>query len=121
MYLRALSICEKDTDADKSEVATILTNLASLYCRQANYGQAEPLYKKAQKIWDEFSGLIGNKHPNTVLTLEGMAMLYRKTGQEVKAAPLEKRAAAIRIRKAKSEHRGNNYRDTGFASKPPFA
>lgn len=99
MYLRALAICEKDSDADRSEVATILTNLASLYSRQANYGQAEPLYKKAQEIWDDYSGWLGGKHPNTVLTLEGLAMLYRKTGRDKQAAKLENRAAAMRARK----------------------
>lgn len=96
MYLRALSICEKGTDSeDNADEATILTNLASLYSRREDYLQAEPLYKRALEIWDELSGLLGKKHPNAVLTLDGLMELYRKTDREEKAVPLEKRAAKI--------------------------
>ena len=104
MYLRALTICEKKRGdelgldprhVDRSFEATIATNLASLYLRQGHFDQAESLYKRADKIWRDHSGLLGKKHPNTVRTLEGLAELYGKTGQEDLAAPLRKRAAAI--------------------------
>ena len=99
MYLRALTICEKKRGdelgldprhVDRSFEATIATNLASLYLRQEHFDQAESLYKRAEKIWRDYSGLLGKKHPNTALTLKGLAKLYRKTGREEKATKLEK-------------------------------
>jgi tetratricopeptide (TPR) repeat protein len=99
MYLRALTICEKKaadelrldpTHSDHSFEAMIATNLASLYLRQGHFEQAESLYKRALGIWQEYSGLLGKKHPNTALTLKGLAKLYRKTGREEKATKLEK-------------------------------
>jgi tetratricopeptide (TPR) repeat protein len=104
MYLRALTICEKKRGdelgldprhVDRSFEATIATNLASMYLRQGHLDQAESLYKRAEKIWRDYSGLLGKKHPNTVGTLEGLAELYGKTGRDDLATPLRKRAAAI--------------------------
>ena len=100
MYLRALTICEKDTDPDKSVEAIILTNLASLYAKKDSYEQAEQLCEKALEIWDDMSGLLSSKHPDTAFTLEVLADLYRQTGREEDAARLDKRADKISGRRS---------------------
>ena len=105
MYLRALTICEKNFEdvlscnpypTDRSYEAAIATNLATLYFHQGHHEQAEHLYQRALEIWQEQSGLLGKKHPNTAITLAGLADLYRKTQREKEAAALDKKAAAVR-------------------------
>ena len=99
MYLRALAICEKDPDQDKSAMAIILTNLASLYAKQGSLEQAEQLCQRALEIWNDMSGLLLPKPADSASTLEVLAAVYRQTGRDEKAASLEKRAAPIRARK----------------------
>ena len=99
MYLRALAICEKDPDPDKSAMAIILTNLASLYAKQGSLEQAEQLCQRALEIWNDMSGILLPKPPDSASTLEVLASVYRQTGRDEKAAALEERAAPIRARK----------------------
>ncbi len=97
MYLRALSIWEKDPDPDKDQAvsATILTNLAALYAEQGSYEQAEQLCKRALEIWNDVTGLLGPKDPDSAWTLEVLADLYRQTERTELAVPLEKRLAKL--------------------------
>jgi Tfp pilus assembly protein PilF len=44
----------------------------------------------------QFEKALGPDHPKVAQSLENMAQLYRKIGQEKDAEELEKRAAAIR-------------------------
>ena len=99
MYLRALAIAEGAPDPDDSDVAIILTNLASLYASKGSYEQAEQLCNRALEIWRDMSGLLGPKDPDTAFTLEVLADLYRETGREEEAAKLEKRASTIKARR----------------------
>jgi hypothetical protein len=64
-----------------------------LYSTQGQYAQADPLYKRSLAIWEKTLGL---DHPSVATSLENMAQLYRKSGQEKTAEALEKRATAIR-------------------------
>jgi hypothetical protein len=41
--------------------------------------------------------VLGPDHPDVALSLESLAALYRKAGRDKEAAPLEQRAAAIRV------------------------
>ncbi|MCX7168043.1 MAG: tetratricopeptide repeat protein [Rhodocyclales bacterium] len=97
LYLRALAIWEKDTDLHKDQAvpATILTNLAALYTKQGTYVQAEQLCKRALEIWDDISGILGPKDPDSAWTLEVLADLYRQTDRKDQAVPLERRLAKL--------------------------
>jgi hypothetical protein len=64
-----------------------------LYSTQGQYAQAEPLCKRSPAIWEK---TLGPDHPSVATSLENMAQLYRKSGQEKTAEALENRAAAFR-------------------------
>ena len=74
-------------------MARSLNNLALLYKTQGHYAQAEPLYKRSLKIYEE---ALGTEHPHVAKGLENLAGLYRATNRDKEAEPLEERAARIR-------------------------
>jgi tetratricopeptide (TPR) repeat protein len=55
-------------------VATSLNNLAELYRIQGNYGDAEPLYQRALRIWET---ALGPDHPLVATSLNNLAVLYQ--------------------------------------------
>ncbi len=54
---------------------------------------AEPLYKRSLAIREK---ALGPDHPDVAQSLVNLAALYRKTGRDKEAEPLEARAARIR-------------------------
>jgi tetratricopeptide (TPR) repeat protein len=56
------------------DVAQSLNNLAALYYAQGKYEEAEPLYQRALKIWDQ---ALGPYHPHSVTCRNNLAALHR--------------------------------------------
>ena len=62
LYLRSLSIREKQLGENHPTVATSLNNLALLYNAQGNYADAQKLSQRALTIWQQ---KLGDHHPDT--------------------------------------------------------
>ncbi len=62
LYLRSLSIREKQLGENHPTVATSLNNLALLYNAQGNYADAQKLSQRALTIWQQ---KLGDHHPHT--------------------------------------------------------
>ena len=77
---------------DDVRLATSLNELGLVYDAQGNYGEAEPLYKRALPILEK---ALGPEHPNVAASLNNFAELYRKQGRYEAAKPLYKRALAV--------------------------
>jgi len=74
-------------------VATSLNNLATFYCSQEQYTQAEPLLKRTLAIREK---TLGPNHPDVAQSLENLASFYHYTRREEEAVAMEKLAASIR-------------------------
>jgi hypothetical protein len=86
LFRRALAIDEQSYGPDHPEVATDLTNLASLLQDTNRLGEAEPLYRRAVQILTEFQRRTGHEHPNfRVARANYVALLeaLRKTPDQV--------------------------------------
>jgi tetratricopeptide (TPR) repeat protein len=101
LYARALAIREQQLGSDHPNTATILNNLAGLYCNQGKYEQAEPLYIRALAITEQ---QLGSDHPDTASTLNNLAELYRNQGKYEQAEPLFLRAFKISEQQLGIEH-----------------
>jgi tetratricopeptide (TPR) repeat protein len=53
LYLRVLSIREKNQGKEHAGVAMTLGNLADLNFNQGRHDHAEPLYRRALSIWEK--------------------------------------------------------------------
>jgi tetratricopeptide (TPR) repeat protein len=73
-------------------VATVLNNIAELYSREHRYAEAEPLFHRALAIREK--GL-GPNHPDLAHTLNGYALLLRKTKRKSEALAMNARAKEI--------------------------
>ena len=60
---------------------------------QAQYAEAEPLYKQAMEIWRT---ALGERHPSYAASLNNLVELYRAMGRHAEAEPLYKQAMEIR-------------------------
>ena len=78
--------------------------MASVYCEQGKYGEAEALYERALKISEEKQG---RDHPSTANTLNDLAGLCKRQGRYTEAELLYERALRIR-----EEKPGPNHPDT---------
>ncbi|HEY5504960.1 MAG TPA: tetratricopeptide repeat protein, partial [Sedimentisphaerales bacterium] len=87
----ALQYCDK-LKPFVGEDSQILNDMAVVYYENADYQEAEPMYKRALAI-DEAS--LGKDHPNVATDLNNLAALYKATNRFSKAEPLMKRALAI--------------------------
>jgi tetratricopeptide (TPR) repeat protein len=70
-----------------------VNDLATFYQLQGKYAEAEPLHKRALKIWEK---ALGKNHPHVAAVCENMAELCRQIGKEDEAERLEARARKIR-------------------------
>jgi len=103
LYVRALSIHERQLGMEHPDTASSFNNLAALYESQGKYGEAEPLYKRALWIRER---QLGEKHPDTAGSLNNLAGLYRHQGRYAEAEALYKRALLIYGRQLGAEHSG---------------
>jgi tetratricopeptide (TPR) repeat protein len=92
LYEQALKICEKELGPEDPETATILDNLANVYCMQGRFKKAEPLCKRALAIREK---AFGPENPSTAVSLHNLADLHRHQRQFKKAKLLYQRALGI--------------------------
>ena len=104
LYLRALSIRERQLGPDHPDIATSLNNLAELYSYQGKYSEAEFLYMRALQITER---RLGADHPNTARVLNNLAGLYKSQGKYSEAEFLYMRALQIT-----EQQLGANHSDT---------
>ena len=109
LYQRALAIREKVPDADNTDTALSLNSLAAMYETLGQYDQALSLYQRALKIQGKYElalplfqralkiseQVLGNEHPDTVSSINNLAVLCEKLGQYDQALLLLQRGLAI--------------------------
>jgi tetratricopeptide (TPR) repeat protein len=74
------------------DVATSLSNLASLYQSQGRYSQAEQLFVEVLAIWKH---LRRDEHPDVATSLNNLALLYHTQGRYFEAEPMFVEALAM--------------------------
>jgi len=67
-------------------VANPLNGLANLYKEQGKYAEAEPLFQRALRIWEQ---ALGPDHPRTRTAVRNYAEMLREMGRESEASELE--------------------------------
>ena len=92
LYLRSLSIYEKQLGENHPNIATSLNNLAGLYKNQGKYNEAEPLYLRSLSIREK---QLGEDHPHVAASLNNLALLYDSQGKYNEAESLYQRALQI--------------------------
>ncbi|MFO0877722.1 MAG: CHAT domain-containing tetratricopeptide repeat protein [Gemmataceae bacterium] len=75
-------------------LAISLNNLAGLYKDQAEYGKAEPLYRRALEMTEKQypASRYPTGHPDLAISLNNLALLYQSQAEYSKAEPLYRRA-----------------------------
>jgi tetratricopeptide (TPR) repeat protein len=79
-------------EADRRNVARSVNDLATFYQLQGKYAEAEPLHKRALKIWEK---ALGKDYPGVATDLNNLALVYQAQGRYSEAEPLYRRALAI--------------------------
>jgi tetratricopeptide (TPR) repeat protein len=86
----------------EEQAAELLNRLGSYrHGALAAYAQARPLYERALAIREK---VLGAEHPDTVLSLNNLALLLHTQGDNEGARPLYERALAIREKALGPEH-----------------
>ncbi len=101
LYQQALEIREQVLGPEHPEVATSLSNLASLYWDQSKYTLAEPPFLRALSIHEQ---TLGRDHPDVATSLNALALLYKAQDKYTQAKPLFLRALSIRKQALGPEH-----------------
>ncbi len=83
------------------EAARLLNQVGYYLKDRAQYVEAEPLYRRALKIWER---VLGPDHPVTASSLNNLALLYQAQGKLTDAEPLHRRALEIRERVLGPDH-----------------
>jgi tetratricopeptide (TPR) repeat protein len=92
LYLRALTIDEKNQGADHSDVARDLNNLALLLHDTDRLAEAEPLYRRSLAIDER---CLGADHPKVATSHNNLALLLQATNRLDEAERHFRRALAI--------------------------
>ena len=87
--------------SDHPDVATSLSNLASLYASQGRYAEAEPLYMRSLAIKEM---QLGSDHPDVATNLNNLARLYESQGRYGDAESLYLRALTLVTNVLGEEH-----------------
>jgi CHAT domain-containing protein/Tfp pilus assembly protein PilF len=101
LFQRALDLLEKALGPEHVDVATSLSNLATVYRFKGDYAKAEPLYQRALNVYEK---TVGTQHLSVVPALWNLANLYRDIGNYDKAEVLYKRELAIREKAQGEQH-----------------
>jgi tetratricopeptide (TPR) repeat protein len=101
IYLRSLSIGEKQLGENHPHVAAILNNLASLYNSQGKYDEGESIYRRSLSIWEK---QLGEEHFNFAVSLNNLAELYSNQRKYKEAEPLYLRSLSIREKQLGENH-----------------
>src|SRR5207253_4044179 len=103
-YLPHALLCDtyiQQWDMTSQEAADLLNNIAAYLKDIAQYPEAEPLYQRALAIRER---VLGAEHPNTAMSLNGLANLYANQGKNEQAEPFYRRALAIYEHVLGAEH-----------------
>lgn len=84
-HVEALAVATRAT-------GKLLTRSAQYLQSQGRYGEAEPLFQRAQMIREK---VLGANHPDVAQSLNNLASLYQNQGRYEEAAPLYQQALAI--------------------------
>ncbi|HEY1354209.1 MAG TPA: tetratricopeptide repeat protein [Ktedonobacteraceae bacterium] len=101
LYLRALSIREPASGAERLPLAFLLNNLAILYTHRGKYQQAEQFYLRALGIRED---VYGPDHLRLANPLNNLANLYQEQGKYQQAEQLYLRALRIREQHLGPDH-----------------
>jgi tetratricopeptide (TPR) repeat protein len=101
LYLRSLSISEKQLGENHPDVATSLNNLAELYRNRGKYEEAEPLYLRSLSIREK---QLGENHPDVATSLNNLALLSHSQGKYNEAELLYLRSLSIREKQLGENH-----------------
>jgi len=93
-YETALAASEKT--GPPGVIATKLEGLANLYCGQASFTRAEPLYERALALRDGDLAFSMLDYKNLVRNLDSLAAVYRMEGKDADAKRLEQRLEKLR-------------------------
>ncbi len=105
-FLRALQQAKQLVDQqkvvlDELKLADLLNQLGLAYHDNGQYAEAEPLFRRSLKIWEQ---QLGPEHPNVAISLDNLALLLISQGKYAEAEPLCRRALAIFDKQLGSEH-----------------
>jgi tetratricopeptide (TPR) repeat protein/transcriptional regulator with XRE-family HTH domain len=103
-YLEQVEACDVLIERHHLQLpeAADLLDRAGTYVREHMwYAQAEPFYRRALAIREQY---LGADHPDTATILHNLAILQRDTGNVVEAEQLYQRALAVRELHLGSEH-----------------
>jgi len=101
LYLRSLSIREKQLGADHTDFAESLNNLGLLYQSQERYAESEPLFLRSLSITEKY---LGAEHPDVARILNNLGLLYHRQGRYPEAEPLYLRSLAIFEKQLGADH-----------------
>jgi CHAT domain-containing protein/Tfp pilus assembly protein PilF len=92
LFKRSLEVFEKTLDPNHLEIATALSNLATLYANQGRYTEAEPPSKRSLEIYEK---ALGPDHPEVATALGNVATRYLYQGRYAEAERLFQRSLEI--------------------------
>ena len=89
-------------EGDAAEKTTHLLNQYALHLKaRADYAEAEPLYRRAIRVWE---ASLGPEHPHFATGLNNLAQLLKDTNRLAEAEPLMRRALAIDEQSLGADH-----------------
>jgi tetratricopeptide (TPR) repeat protein/CHAT domain-containing protein len=100
LYKRSLKLREDKHGPDHPDVAAALNNLAALYGRQGRYKEAEPLFRRAIRIWESKDANL----PDLAAALHNLALLCERQKRYAEAEPLYRQALKIREARLSANH-----------------
>ena len=83
------------------EAGRVLYQTALYLHDRARYTEAEPLFQRARRVWEQ---ALGPEHPLVASLLYNLALLYLEQGKYAEAEPLFQRALRIREQALGPEH-----------------
>ena len=84
-----------------AEAGLLLNETGSYLHERARYVEAEPLHRRALRIWEK---ALGPEHPDVATSLDNLAALYYAQGKYAEAVPLCRRALGIKEKALGPEH-----------------
>jgi CHAT domain-containing protein/tetratricopeptide (TPR) repeat protein len=101
IWRQLLAISENAFGPDHPEVATSLSNLASLLSEQRQYASAESLCRRSLAIYEK---ALGADHPYVALSLNNLSQLLRQQGRFAAAEPIARRSLSMSVKDLGPDH-----------------
>jgi eukaryotic-like serine/threonine-protein kinase len=94
-------VVDSDAQARQTDVGQLVSTLALIYERQGEYAQAESLATDTLRIKRR---VLGEEHPDTLITMSNLAAVYEDQGKYAQAEPLQLRVLETRRRVLGEDH-----------------